>query len=215
MKDIKDLKKVEQYIVELGSVISELDNLRRGYYVSPRKIDHRLSKLPIPKVRSVWKKGRKEILELEMGISKREKLRRYISLSVFFRHLSIISISFIGASFALYYANPNKFSFLLKLATSPLIVLLLIIVIPNIYLVLDYLARSYIKEHFSNIRVESRRRLKVVINELLAILIDQMKRYNIKADKIKLKVYHTDYKSIEIVKKPSIFRRYYIIKPKF
>jgi len=212
--DKREIKKREGYIQELSSIISELDNLRAGFYVSPRKIDMKLSKLPLTGLRSIWKKGKKEILELEMGLSRERKFQRYVSLSFLFRNLSIISISFIGGAFALSYANPSKFSFLIDIVTKPLIVIILVIIIPNIYFVLDYLSRNYVKEHFSGIKVESRRRIKLVINELLDVLINEIKKYKIDENKIKLKFFYTDYKNIKIMKKPSIFRKYYIVIPK-
>ncbi len=210
----REIKRKEEYVHELSSIVSELDNLRAGFYVSPRKIDMRLSKLPIAGIRSIWKKGKKEILELEMGLSRERKFQRYVSLSFLFRNLSIISISFIGGVFALSYSNPSKYGFLLDIVTNPLIVIILVIIIPNIYFVLDYISRNYVKEHFSDIKVENRRRIKLVINELLTILVNEIKKYNVDTDKIKLRFFYTDYKYIKVLKKPNIFRKYYIVTPK-
>ena len=206
-------KKTMEYIIILGSIISELDNLRRGLYVSPKKIDSRVNKLPFPRVKSIWKKGRKEILGLEVEISREKRFREYIKWSVFLRNLSIISISFIGFSFALFYTNSSQFSFLIDFVTKPIVALILVVIIPNAYFVMDYMARHYIKDHFARIKVEERKRLKTVINELLDILVSQIRKNDINEEKIKIKIFYTDYNNIKIIKKPNIFRKYYIVIP--
>ena len=210
MRSNNDKKKYIQEINLLCDLIADLDGLRSGFYVSPQKIDKRISRIKIARIRSIWKRARKEILELGYGLSKRGSFRRYVFWSILLKNLAIAAVSFIGASFALAYIDPRRFGVLIDIATNPFIVVLCVILMPNAYFVVDYLARSYVREYFYSAGADKRSRVRNVINEFIKILINEVKKAGLDREKIKLKLYYTDYDNIIVIKKPSIFRRYYI-----
>jgi len=201
-------------LVMLADVISNLDNMRHGVYVSPERVEKEVARIQFPGVRSVWKKCRKEMQDASHVLAVSRKFRKYSALSVLLRFLAITSLLSVGFLFALAYVK-SEYAPMLETVRNPIFILLFIILIPNASAVADYFVRQHVKDYLRASGIKERKRLKRVIEELIAILIREAKKADIDKNKLRIKLFYVDYKNVEVVKKPNIFRKFYIAVPKF
>jgi len=200
-------------LVMLADVISNLDNLRYGVYVSPERLEKEIVKIPFSGIRSVWKTGRKEIQEASRTLASSQKFRKYSTLSVLLRFLAVTSLLSVGILFAFVYFR-SEYLPMLQIVRNPIFIVVFIILIPNASAVADYFVRQHVKNYLRASRIKERKRLKRVIDDFLAILVREARKAGVDRNKLKIKLFYIDYKNIEVVKKPSIFRKFYIVVPK-
>ncbi|MHA1632657.1 MAG: hypothetical protein ACTSXC_07640 [Candidatus Freyarchaeota archaeon] len=208
------MKVKESKLVMLARVISDLDNMRYGIYVSPERVEKEIARIRFSGVRSAWKKCRKEMYEVSRSLAASQKFRKYSVLSVLLRFLAVASLLSVGFLFLLAYIKP-EFMSMLGVVRNPIFILIFIMLIPNAAAIADYLVRQHVKDRLRASGIKERRRLKHAIDELISILVREAKKVKVDRKKLKIKLFYVDYNGIEVIKKPGIFRKFYIAIPKF
>jgi len=206
---------VKNKLFYLTQAISWLDDIRRGLYVSHDKIDRAIRKSEFPRVKSIWKKARKELRVLTGTLATEDRIRKYVVAGSFLRVAAILSLGIFGIIFANALINPEKSVKLLRIVTNPVIIVICVIIIPNAFMVIDYFARHSLKEKMVKLGIQEKRRIKNVINELLEVLVTEAKKGGIEPEKLKFKMFFNDYDHIEVLKEPGFLRRSYEVMPKF
>jgi hypothetical protein len=207
-------KSVRNRLFYLTQAISWLDDIRRGLYVSHDKIDRAIRKSDVPRVKSIWKKARKELRVLTGTLATEDKIRKYIVAGSLLRVAAILSIGIFGILYINTMINPQKQTALLKIVSNPVIIALCIIIIPNAFMVVDYFARHSLKEKMVKLGIQEKRRIKGVIDELLEVLAAEAKKGGVDPKKLRFKMFFDDYKHIEVLKEPGFLRRNYEVIPK-
>lgn len=207
-------RNIKNKLFYLTQAISWLDDIRRGLYVSHDKIDVAIRRSEFPRVKSIWKKARKELRVLTGTLATEDRIRKYVVAGSILRIAAILSIGIFGIIFANALINPQKSVKLLRIVTNPLIVILCIIVIPNAFMVIDYFARHSLKEKMVKLGIQEKRRIRNVINELLEVLAIEVKKGGVNPKKLKFRMFFNDYEHIEVLKEPGFLRRSYEVVPK-
>ncbi len=206
-KKLKDL-------ISLSEAITELDNIRAGYFVNPRKIDDKIGKVRIGDIGSKWKVAKKQIFTITSKAKKRGRTGKYIVYSAVLRIAAILSLGLIGISFLLAMIQPQRWLWLAELIQNPFLVVLLVIVIPNSFLIVDYLARHGLREDIMKLDKGEISRIKQITQELMDILaFEASKQRDVKLEKLRMKLFFNDYNNIRVVKKPGLLRKAYIVEP--
>jgi len=207
-------KKIRGKLFYLTQAISWLDDVRRGLYTSPEKIDKALLRSDLPQVRSIWKKAKKELRILTRNFAMEKKIRKYVVAGTFLRATAVLSLSIFGLLYVNAAINPQKKMWLVSFIKNPISIILFIIIIPNAFMIIDYFARQNLKEKMIEIGIQEKRRLKEVINQLLEVLVKEAKKGKVEAKKLKFRLFFNDYEHIEILKKPGRLRKTYEVIPK-
>lgn len=207
-------KEIKNRLFYLIQAISWLDDVRRGLFTSPDKIDRAIKKSDLPRVKSIWKKARKELRGLTGTLGTEEKIRKYAIAGTFLRIAAILSISIFGILFINAAMNPQKNVTLLRIITNPVVIILFIIIIPNAFMIVDYFARHTVREKMVKLGIKEKKRIKDVINELLKILAAETKRGGVNPKKLKFRLFFNDYEHVKILKKPGLIRKSYEVIPK-
>jgi len=201
-------------LLMLADVISKLDDMRYGVYVSPERVEREVERIPFPGLRGVWKKCRREMRDVSRVLAASRKFRRYSTLSVLLRFSAVASLVSVGFLFILAYFK-SEYTPILETVRNPIFILIFIILIPNASAVADYFVRQHVKDYLKASGIKERRRLKQVIEEFIAILIREAEKAGVDRSKLKLKLFYVDYRNVEVVKKPNVFRKFYVAVPKF
>ncbi len=210
----KTEKKIRGKLFYLTQAISWLDDVRRGLYTSPEKIDKALLRSDLPQVRSIWKKAKKELRILTKNFAMEKKIRKYVVAGTFLRATAVLSLGIFGLLYMNAAMNPQKMMWLVSFIKNPISIVLFIIIIPNAFMIIDYFARQNLKEKMIEIGIQEKRRLKEVINQLLEVLVKEAKKGKVEAKKLKFRLFFNDYEHIEILKKPGRLRKTYEVIPK-
>lgn len=207
-------KKIKSQLFYLTRAISWLDDVRKGLYTNPEKIDKAILKSDLPQVKSIWKKAKKELRVLTRNFAMEKKIRKYAIAGTFLRTAAVLSLGLFGLIYVNTLMNFQKKIWLINLVRNPISIILFIIVIPNTFMIVDYFARQNLKERMIEIGIQEKKRLKKVINQLIEILVKEAKKGKIKPKKLKLRLFFDDYEQIEVLKKPGRLRKTYEIIPR-
>ncbi|MHA1723195.1 MAG: hypothetical protein ACTSXW_08970 [Candidatus Baldrarchaeia archaeon] len=205
---------VKNKLFYLTQAISWLDDIRRGHYVSHEKIDKAIRKSDLTRVKSIWKKAKKELRVLTGTLVKEDRIRKYVVAGSFLRVAAILSLGIFGVLYVNAILGFQKHTMLSRIIRNPILIILCIIVIPNAFMIVDYFARHTLRERMVKLGIQEKNRLKKVINELLGVLATEAEKGEIDPKKLKFKMFYDDYDHIEVVKKPGRLRKTYEVIPK-
>ncbi len=198
-------------LLPLVRAIVYLDEIRNGIFVTPEKIDQEIERSGISETKKMWKKIRKEIFQLSTKLARSREVRKYTLLGAYLRSGAILSV--LGYGVIAVAAVMNQDPFLISLASNRIVIWTMVTIIPITFLVIDYFTRSRIKESMLTMGIEDKVKLKRVIDDLLGVLATEVKKRGVKRKKLGMSFFHSDYKYIEVRKKPGFMRSTYEVIP--
>ncbi len=198
-------------LLPLARAITYLDEIRNGIFVTTEKIDQEIDRCGIPETKKVWKKIRKDILQLSTKLAKSGEVRKFTLLGAYLRSGAILSVLGYGVLYVM--AVMNRDVFLMSIASNKVVIWTMVTIIPITFLVIDYFTRLHIKESMLTMGIEDKAKLKRVIDSLLEILAREIKERGVNRKKLAMSLFHDDYKYIEVKKRPGFLRSTYEVLP--
>ncbi len=198
-------------LLPLARAIVYLDEIRNGIFVTPEKIDQEIERSGLPETKKMWKKVRKEILQLSSKLARSSEVRKFTLLGAYLRSGAILSV--LGYGVIAVTAVMNQDPFLISLASNKIVIWTMVTIVPITFLVIDYFTRMRIKESMLTMGIEDKAKLKRVIDDLLGVLATEVKKRGVNRKKLGMSLFHDDYKYIEVRKKPGFMRSTYDVIP--
>jgi len=199
-------KKLIPELEELINIICEIDSFRVGRGKSPEKLYERIKRVKLKSIS--WKRTIQILKDIENYPTKNPVMVFVINLALLLRVIPWIILFTVIIS---YWAGLARFIGFQTYKWASLAML----VFGGIALIISYLLRSYIKGFFEKSIVIKNKsaRLKAFNQELINKLCEHIREKNENPQDYKLSLFNIDYDNIDIVKKPSFVREYYIVVP--
>lgn len=192
----------------LISLIGYYDGLRSDIVVNPEKVLKKTK--AVGEDRKYWKHFSKETQKVISRIGRSHRIRVMVRVNRILQFVGIVYFMIVVVAALLFQreALPPEFWWLLSF---PSLISLFIII--DISLLILSLTRYEIKK-YTGARVKEEKVVKQRLKEATQHYIDKLKE-NIEAHELEpedyeMKLHRTDYRRIEIVKKPGILRRHYL-----
>ncbi|RLI11866.1 hypothetical protein DRO33_03385 [Candidatus Bathyarchaeota archaeon] len=208
-KDYFDLGREPDLLV-LKALIELIDGYRVNYFGDPRPFSERIRDNALGReVKSEWKTIYRALMKIATTVERIPEVRSYISLQSALRFLSIM-LTLIGLSIPLINmvrGVPTSIWIPFSLATCGACMLVASWAVGrNMALAIEDYFREH-KEKYKFVRAYLARVNQKLINSLRR----QLEATGEDPDRYRLKLFNTDYKGIKVVKKPSLFRKRYIV----
>ncbi|NIR88052.1 hypothetical protein GWO13_11135 [Candidatus Bathyarchaeota archaeon] len=200
----KTAKKLSDNLI---SVIGYYDGLRSDIVVNPEKVLKKTK--AIGEGRRYWKLFSKETQKVIRRIGRSHRVKVMVRVNRVLQFISIVYFMIVVVAALLFQREvlPEQFWWLLSF---PSLISLFILV--DISLLILSLTRYEIKKYTRG-RVKEEKIVKHRLKEAAQYYIDKLKenieKYGLKPEDFEIKLHRTDYKGIEIVKKPGILRGHY------
>jgi len=192
----------------------KIDMFRDLKVTSPQALERMLMKTGIKGLREELRVLRREVSRIASAVSSNKKFLRYAKTALVLKILAVTGVLSIVALVVLSLITENYGYVAIALWYPTL--LLTIVILPNAYLIVDYLARSELqlmKERRARGLMKSAEKLRELNQMLINKLIENAKLDKKNPKKLKFKLWHLDYKGIRVVRKPWILGRYWVVEP--
>jgi len=192
----------------LISLIGYYDGLRSDIVVNPEKVLKKTK--AIGEDRKYWKHFSKETQKVISRIGRSHRIRIMVKANRILQFVSIVFFMIVVVAAVLFQreALPSEFWWLLSF---PSLISLFIIV--DISLLILSLTRYEIKKYrIARVKEEKivKQRLKEATQHYIDKLKENIESHELEPEDYQMKLHRTDYKGIEIVKKPGILRGHYL-----
>ena len=209
MGKVSESKKMAEKISDnLIFLIGYYDGLRNDVVVNPEKVLKKTK--AIGEDRKYWKHFSKETRKVIGRIGRSHRIRVMVRVNRILQFVSIVYFMIVVVAALLFQREvlPQTFWWLLSF---PSLISLFILV--DISLLILSLTRYEIKK-YAGARVKEEKIVKQRLKEATQHYIDKLKEniemHELEPEDYEMKLHRTDYKGIEIVKKPGILRGHYL-----
>lgn len=211
---LKPKEKPLDRLRSLASLISMIDSYRAMVLVAPEKLEYRAIESGIPGIRKEIREIMHDVDRIVKAIRRERRLYRMIRLSLLLKIAAALPLA--ALLIILLVGWQGGQTYLLQIFTMFPLMVLFIVVLPNAFLIFDYFVRMKIaafKEKKVRGLHRSIERMKEVAQKLIFKLNLLAERWNVEAEKLTIRLYHSDYDGVIIKKKPSFVFPYYVAVP--
>jgi len=191
----------------IARLITYSESMRAGRLANVKDLE----RFTIHGSKRISRLSKRTIAELGELTKSSDRLRRAIYIQSF---LKIIVVTYFGASIFLLisprYFELSYLSYLYNILLSRFIILLMI-TLGGAFLVVRQYTEKRFKEFFNRSQLERlKKRWKGIVQEYINMLNKEIKLYRENPKEFQFRLYHNDYKGIEIISKPSIISNFYV-----
>ena len=151
-----------------------------------------------------------KILNVTRSSRSLSNLRAVVKLLNFLL-IPCFSLVFAGIIMIWYQQTPTYLRPILLFIFSPYFILP-ISILGIVFLVLRWISKQKLESIYDKVgvRMQEKKRLKSLVQDYIGLLGKRVKKYNLKPERFKFKLYHNDYKNVRYVGKPGVFSDFYV-----
>lgn len=198
----------------LLEAIIKIDMYRDMKVTRPEMLERLLIKSGVKGLRDILRKLKIEVDRVAGIMTRNKKFIKYTRLAVFFKFAAATGILLLFALIVMgeFLKNPLLFAIALWYP----VIILTIVVLPNGFLITDYLARTELKimkAKRSGGITKISKNLRDINQFLIDRLVESALRDGKHPKKLRFKIWHLDYNRVRVAKKPWILGKYWVVEP--